>query len=621
MKILKVLLLALLLVSRTEAGKVDAVVKIKSRTADNTRETIGSGTLVTKDGLVITANHVVASEQATVLYQGKEYKAHSIHRPYGNRPSVISLRIDGTFENILGVSESDPKRGQQVWFIGYPGGGPRRSLRSTVTATAEDNGLHSDNMWLTGVAAVAKSGYSGGPLIDDKWNILGVCYASSDPEDRGPPRPEEEMAQINYVKSPNVPFNAVFFHTKYVQKITEGKSITYEAPKTQQVSRPELTIFHSYTCAPCQRLIKEWNTDREFREWLKTRFQVRFVNTEMLVNNVAVPNPNVAPLMKQYGVTAVPFTTMGGQNFFAGYTTDGNFKKDCEELLRFYQPVTPNSGNVAPPPPENLPPVQEPTPIEDAPLPDKKKPDVQIEITIPDKDEPVPSTPIKEKGDPERWTTVPPKETEDKNEVKTKDAYKGPHVQGDGDSPKDSEQPPSSPSPTVPEPTNGGSRGDEPEGFLSKYGPTIAMGVGGALLGGLPWYVPLGLRVARKVLNPNGRSHGEEVIQSTPVGKPSGSSTADTINPYRSLLETERSQWSQERSGLNATIEGLTTQVSELKNREQTVQYNVVERDGGLARMRQAMKRVSEHYPRKAGTVKMIEDTYSLITSGEAKDA
>ena len=142
----------------------------------------GSGMIISKDGYVLTNNHVVeGAEKLTVMTtSGEEYDATVIGADEVN--DVALLKIDGD-EDFPSVSIGDSDNiqvGQQVCAIGNPLG----ELTNTLTVgyvSALDREISESstgttiNMFQTDCAI--NSGNSGGPIFDMNGNVVGITTA------------------------------------------------------------------------------------------------------------------------------------------------------------------------------------------------------------------------------------------------------------------------------------------------------------------------------------------------------------------------------------------------------------------------------------------------------------
>ena len=138
-------------------------------------DSLGTGFVVRSDGWVATNFHVVrgATEIVVVFSNHKEFPVVEIMN--ANRlHDLVILRIDAKSLPVLPVGNSDAVRaGDSVLAIGHPLG-----LEDTVS-----NGLISavrhvhDNLDVLQVSAPIAPGSSGGPLFNDRGEVIGVATA------------------------------------------------------------------------------------------------------------------------------------------------------------------------------------------------------------------------------------------------------------------------------------------------------------------------------------------------------------------------------------------------------------------------------------------------------------
>lgn len=101
-----------------------------------------------------------------------------------------------------------------------------------------------------------------------------------------------------------------------------------------------------------------------------------------------------------------------------------------------------------------------------------------------------------------------------------------------------------------------------------------------------------------------------DALTRTPAGR------FDELREELNEAKREAAQHKAAVERLKVEISRLTAELEKCKS-EQPVEYLAASVDDGLRRMREAMKRVSERYPQARAWVKIIEDTYTLILSGE----
>lgn len=150
----------------------------------------GSGAIISKDGYIVTNNHVVqgADNVSVTTADKKTYKAKVV----GTDPStdLAVLKIEGNnFPYIVMGNSDDVRLGQWVLAIGYP-----LSLDVTVTAgivSAMGRSININQRNMKGNTAALESfiqtdaavnqGNSGGPLVNLKGQLIGVNSALASP--------------------------------------------------------------------------------------------------------------------------------------------------------------------------------------------------------------------------------------------------------------------------------------------------------------------------------------------------------------------------------------------------------------------------------------------------------
>jgi serine protease Do len=147
----------------------------------------GSGVIVSEDGLVLTAAHVITGEDLSgkiapyeagkpcsiVLPDGKRVKAKTLGVNSDNDVGMVQITEKGPNEGkwpFLPVAKSAPlKKGQWVVSLGHPGG-PKEGRPPVARLGRIENNtkdLVRSNCTLVG-------GDSGGPLFDLDGNVIGI---------------------------------------------------------------------------------------------------------------------------------------------------------------------------------------------------------------------------------------------------------------------------------------------------------------------------------------------------------------------------------------------------------------------------------------------------------------
>lgn len=145
-----------------------------SRTASS-----GSGFIISADGYVVSNYHVVegAETLTVILSDGSEYKAELVGYDATNDVSVMKIEAENLPYVEMGNS-SDLVVGEQVCAIGNPLG----ELTSTLTVgyiSAMDRMISTESGSLNMIQtdAAINSGNSGGPLFNDKGQVIGINTA------------------------------------------------------------------------------------------------------------------------------------------------------------------------------------------------------------------------------------------------------------------------------------------------------------------------------------------------------------------------------------------------------------------------------------------------------------
>lgn len=144
-------------------------------------EGAGSGVVISKDGYIVTNNHVIdgASKITVRLKDGKEYQGQLIGTDAQTDLAVI--KIEGATLEPVAYGDSDSLVvGDTAIAIGNPLG----KLGGTVTngiISATDRQIEVENqtMTLLQTNAAINPGNSGGGLFNDKGELIGVVVAKS----------------------------------------------------------------------------------------------------------------------------------------------------------------------------------------------------------------------------------------------------------------------------------------------------------------------------------------------------------------------------------------------------------------------------------------------------------
>ena len=142
----------------------------------------GTGFLISKEGYVVTNDHVIApgSEYMLVDADGKEYKATLIGTDKFSDLAVLKINDLDSIKNKVPVEFSidDPKVGLPVYIIGHPIN--MAFVLSSGHVTSIDTNRTKYSKFIQ-TDAVVNKGNSGGPMFNDNNKVVGVVTALISP--------------------------------------------------------------------------------------------------------------------------------------------------------------------------------------------------------------------------------------------------------------------------------------------------------------------------------------------------------------------------------------------------------------------------------------------------------
>ena len=159
---------------------LDSVVSVQVREGDRS----GSGFRVAVPGIVVTSAHVVADadEVSVVLRDGTRRTAQVLGRAPEIDIAALELDDSGLPPMHSGSGLADARVGDPVLALGYPNGeavvsGTVRSLNRPVRLA------DSDELEAVQMDASIEPGFSGGPLVNARGEVLGVLTTLAAPDD------------------------------------------------------------------------------------------------------------------------------------------------------------------------------------------------------------------------------------------------------------------------------------------------------------------------------------------------------------------------------------------------------------------------------------------------------
>ncbi len=154
-------------------GKVSGAVVAITGTSPQGQLGSGSGVIVSKEGLVLTAGHVLAAtgeELMITLPGGREVKGKSLGRDMNRDAALAQITEPGDYPFVEMAAAESVEEGEWVVALGHPGGyDPLRGAPLRVGRLWEN-----DTKAYFRSDCTVSGGDSGGPLFDLEGKVIGI---------------------------------------------------------------------------------------------------------------------------------------------------------------------------------------------------------------------------------------------------------------------------------------------------------------------------------------------------------------------------------------------------------------------------------------------------------------
>jgi serine protease Do len=147
---------------------------------ERVQNSLGSGVIVDRGGLVITNNHVIrgADEITVVLADRREFEAEILRRDERTDLAVLKIDVQGETLPFLELGDSDALEvGDLVLAIGNPFGVGQTVTSGIVSALARTRVGITDFRFFIQTDAAINPGNSGGALVDLDGRLVGINTA------------------------------------------------------------------------------------------------------------------------------------------------------------------------------------------------------------------------------------------------------------------------------------------------------------------------------------------------------------------------------------------------------------------------------------------------------------
>lgn len=141
----------------------------------NPAQVAGSGFMLTADGYFVTNNHIVREADSVYVQsaKGEVYKARVVYTDQAHDVAILQLCDDSAFRTLPPVPYSfdahSSDLGERVYTLGYP----REEIVYGEGYLSSGTGYRGDSTAYQ-VAIGVNPGNSGGPLLDEKGNVIGM---------------------------------------------------------------------------------------------------------------------------------------------------------------------------------------------------------------------------------------------------------------------------------------------------------------------------------------------------------------------------------------------------------------------------------------------------------------
>lgn len=187
----------------------------------------GSGFAVSSDGYVITNNHVIEGCQEVAIHINGEAIPVTVVT-YDLQNDLALLKGEFTPQTVFALSSDQPELLQDVYVAGYPfGNAISSSIKATKGIVSSLTGI-GNNFSNIQIDAALQPGNSGGPILDEKGNVIGVAVSKLD----------AAYMLKNYGE---IPENTNFgIKASVVRSVLDSSGVSYPPSNSAEITKTEL---------------------------------------------------------------------------------------------------------------------------------------------------------------------------------------------------------------------------------------------------------------------------------------------------------------------------------------------------------------------------------------------
>ena len=198
----------------------------------------GSGFAATSTGHIVTNHHVVEGcAKVTMVHRHEELRLYHVFDDEKN--DLALYKGDFKPEYIYKISRQDPELADNILVVGYPGfdGIDYNSTVKVHKGIVSSLSGIGNNLSEFQVDAVLMGGNSGGPIINDYGNVVGVAVAGIDTVIK-----PHHLAQLFKGKAVSFEQGTVNFGVRgsVLQGLLKSQGIQIEPPHQRKISKDRL---------------------------------------------------------------------------------------------------------------------------------------------------------------------------------------------------------------------------------------------------------------------------------------------------------------------------------------------------------------------------------------------
>ena len=187
----------------------------------------GSGFAISSDGFIITNSHVIEGCQEVNIYLDGEIIPVTV---FSNdmQNNLALLKADFTPRTVFALSDVQPNLLQDIYVAGHPFGNPfTLFIKVTEGVISSLSGIENHFSDIQ-IDASLQVGNSGGPILDEMGNIVGVAVSKLD-------------ARYMYENFGTIPENTNFgIKANVLRNILDSNGVSSPSPNRSEITRTEL---------------------------------------------------------------------------------------------------------------------------------------------------------------------------------------------------------------------------------------------------------------------------------------------------------------------------------------------------------------------------------------------